>query len=433
MSWTEHKNKFGYCLQYQNNDYLAIKDYIHKPVKVLSLGLVWTLIKPKELGFWIAKSDSWDFCYDIKRIHEYYKKGYQIVIYTNQTLLNNEGHLTIDGFKELIQNVDKELKIPFQVFVATQYGYYLKPIDGMWNLCNNVNNWEVNLKKSLMVGKNAGRTINSHKIPDKISYDFYFSRNIGIKFKTPEQFFQQSSKIYNFKLPISFNPRYYLQKYRDNYYDKLDKYNIHDNSTKQHIILIVGSPASGKSRVCRKYLTNYSRVNQDELKTFNKCYKCAKKYLDEGKNVVVDNTNKDAITRGKWIKLAQEYNISIDCIYIKIVKNMAIHFNKFRNLSNPKKPVPDIAIHTYFKYLQEPSFNEGFRDIITLRYDREFEDNYTEHILNRYIAGKYNANNVIKYSSESESETISNYKEDTFNKLSLEKEKKKSKHFRQIF
>ena len=74
---------------------------------------------------------------------------------------------------------------------------------------------------------------------------------------------------------------------------------------------------------------------------------------------------------------------------------MALHFNSFRNLKPLIKKIPDIAIHTYFKRMEEPEYHEGFRQIITLRLDTNFDNEYTKNVLEKYIRTKYDANNVI--------------------------------------
>jgi bifunctional polynucleotide phosphatase/kinase len=41
------------------------------------------------------------------------------------------------------------------------------------------------------------------------------------------------------------------------------------------MVIFVGSPASGKSTFWQTYLSKYSRINRDTLKTKEKCYKVA--------------------------------------------------------------------------------------------------------------------------------------------------------------
>jgi bifunctional polynucleotide phosphatase/kinase len=41
------------------------------------------------------------------------------------------------------------------------------------------------------------------------------------------------------------------------------------------MVIFVGSPGSGKSTFLHTYMSKYSRVNRDTLKTKEKCYKVA--------------------------------------------------------------------------------------------------------------------------------------------------------------
>lgn len=58
-------------------------------------------------------------------------------------------------------------------------------------------------------------------------------------------------------------------------------------------VLFVGSPGSGKSTFYMKHLKplDYVRINQDTLKTRDKCFKVAEQTLSEGKSVVIGKQN----------------------------------------------------------------------------------------------------------------------------------------------
>jgi len=282
MSWTEFKSPKGQCVIFSN--------VTPTSNKIIGLGFDWTIVKPKELGFCVTSKDSWDYCYDMKKLHEYYKKGYLIVIFASIHNINKEGSLSLDDFKAIIEEINNELKIPVQAYLSFGYSILSKPMTGLWEIFLEFNNYGkdyIDKKKSIYVGQEAGRIRNSFNKKDISSADYYFSRNIGIKFKTPEQFFNNNRKLIHMFRPISFHPKYYIKHNLDSYQDMLVEYRINTmNKTGQHILLIMGSPASGKSRICQKYLKDYVRINQDTLKTLSKCVKTAKEELNKGYNKI---------------------------------------------------------------------------------------------------------------------------------------------------
>lgn len=90
-------------------------------------------------------------------------------------------------------------------------------------------------------------------------------------------------------------------------------------SSPNEIILLVAPPASGKSTLAREFVRRgYHRINQDELKDANACLRVARSLLskpgEEGKGIVVDNTNLNPTARSAWLKLAQEFHVKVKII-----------------------------------------------------------------------------------------------------------------------
>jgi bifunctional polynucleotide phosphatase/kinase len=79
------------------------------------------------------------------------------------------------------------------------------------------------------------------------------------------------------------------------------------------IVLLVGPPAVGKSSISKNQFSNYTRVNQDTLKTKAKCFQVARDSLGSGKSVIVDNTNSSQDTRLEWIAIAKSLCIVRIC------------------------------------------------------------------------------------------------------------------------
>ncbi len=57
------------------------------------------------------------------------------------------------------------------------------------------------------------------------------------------------------------------------------------------MVICVGSPGSGKSTFVNTFFADYVRINNDDLKTKEKCMKACEQNLKEKKSVIVDNTN----------------------------------------------------------------------------------------------------------------------------------------------
>lgn len=78
---------------------------------------------------------------------------------------------------------------------------------------------------------------------------------------------------------------------------------------RQEMVLLVGFPGCGKSTFCRRFFEphGYIRINQDELKTKEKCIRAAAAAWAAGKSVVVDNTNPASATRRAFIDILSQH------------------------------------------------------------------------------------------------------------------------------
>jgi len=106
-----------------------------------------------------------------------------------------------------------------------------------------------------------------------------FAANIGIKFQTPEEFFlNEEEKVFT----RAFDPVLHLNTVTVSNQDQRGEHKLISNRSMLKsmvtgfsrrndldLVLLCGSPASGKSTFYWKYLAplGYERVNQDTLKT----------------------------------------------------------------------------------------------------------------------------------------------------------------------
>jgi len=238
--------------------------------------------------------------------------------------------------------------------------------------------------KLFFVGDAAGRDPDQLLRPKKdfSSSDREFAQNIGIKFETPEEYFLDHAPE-PFKWH-SFNPKTITKA------TGLKLYTGHLplTSSKQELILLVGAPASGKSTFTKKHLVpkGYFHVNQDTLKTKEKCLQATKEALEEGKSVVVDNTNPSADVRAKYLSLAKKKKISTRCYHLQASPLLIEHLNLYRESQAGTKRVPRIAYNVYKSNFESPTEEEGFVEVKTINFVPEFESEEEANLFNQFFS-----------------------------------------------
>ncbi|RHZ62646.1 putative DNA 3'-phosphatase Tpp1 [Aspergillus thermomutatus] len=304
-------------------------------------------------------------------------KWYHVVIMSNQKRISLQKDLkggradskSLTNFKERVAGVMRQIDIPISVYAATADDENRKPRTGMWKEFvedYDLDVFGVDLSESFYVGDAAGRP-RDHSMVDR-----GFALNVGIPFKTPEEFFLNEAAQ---DVPVPFNPSSYLKT------DPADDVSIpFARQSSRELVLFCGSPGAGKSTFYWNYLEplGYERVNQDNLKTRQKCIKVAKEFLAAGSSVVVDNTNADPNTRAEWVRVAQELNVPIRCVHFTSPPELCKHNNAVRAANRTLNPesrtsLPGIAFGDFLKRFREPTMEEGFSDIV--RVDFRFRGN----------------------------------------------------------
>ena len=98
--------------------------------------------------------------------------------------------------------------------------------------------------------------------------------------------------------------------------------------------------------------------------------------------MVVDNCNATKETRKKFIEIAQKYDRSVACIFINVPKTISLPHERLP-LADVGKHVPDIAIHKFYKSLEEPTETEGFVEVLNIN---EIRLEYTDTLIYSYLA-----------------------------------------------
>ncbi|KAI8875662.1 PNK3P-domain-containing protein [Backusella circina FSU 941] len=345
--------------------------------KIAAFDLDDTFIKTKSGRVYAKNKDDW--CYwdgsISKRLEELYNDGFSIVIFSNQNGLKSEQR--IHEFQYKVESIINGIDVPVTVLAAMDKDHYRKPMTGMWDWIEQKASDEavtIDKKQSFFVGDAAGRQANwkPKKKKDHSCSDRKFAFNSGIGFFTPEEYFLNEK-------PASFSWGDFDPK---EYKWETPKSPILPTNTHE-IIVCVGIPASGKSSYVKQHLISkgYVHVNQDTLRTKEKCVAVCKQALKESKSVVIDNTNPEKTTRAVYIKLARDANVPIRCFYFGDNDGLAQHNNFYRAIykqaDEKRELIGGIVFRLFKSKFQAPTKDEGFDEIekIDFSFDGS-EDDY---------------------------------------------------------
>ncbi|ORY12270.1 polynucleotide kinase 3 phosphatase-domain-containing protein [Clohesyomyces aquaticus] len=321
-------------------------------------------------------------------LRDLHEDGYMLAVVSNQGGISLRGdpktvksdQKRLADFKGKVSAVLTQLDLPISVYAATGRDQYRKPRTGMWQELLEDHDLEnadaVDLQNSFFVGDAGGRAaVAGGASKDHSCVDRDFAANVGLAFRTPEEHFLQEDPR---PFAREFDPTNFLQEGAVK--STSASQTSFTKSDAAEIVLFCGSPGAGKSSFYWRYLEplGYARVNQDILKTRDKCIKTAVVLLQEGNSVVVDNTNADPDTRSSWTALASKLKVPIRCVHFTAPAKVCEHNDTVRalNLSpetNPEKRtiLPKLAFTGFASRYRKPSLDEGFREIIEM--DFKFE------------------------------------------------------------
>ena len=236
----------------------------------------------------------------------------------------------------------------------------------------------IDVEGSFLVGDAAGRAGGEGaggRKADHACSDRDFAANARIKFYTPEEYFRNEE-------PLPFTRDFEPEKYMSDVFSAATSTSaVHsspiafEKKNALDIVIMVGSPGSGKSTFFWNVLQplGYGRVNQDTLKTRDKCVKVAAGMLEQKTAVAVDNTNADPATRAVWVDLAARFGVPVRCVHFTAPVVLCQHNDAVRALArgdgvggfNPEKRVilPHSAFAGFRARFVEPSIKEGFQDV----------------------------------------------------------------------
>ncbi|KAH6874799.1 polynucleotide kinase 3 phosphatase-domain-containing protein [Thelonectria olida] len=373
----------------------ATEDTTVRRTKIAAFDLDSTLIltaSGKKHGSGPADWKWWDNSVPGRLRELYQDEGYRIIILSNQGGLtlhfepNFKGpkassQKRVGDFKQKCSAILSNLNLPTTVYAATGKDIYRKPRTGMWKeLCKDygLKENEVDLDNSFFIGDAGGRTAALGKGSDGVAAvakdfscsDRNFAHNVGIKYQTPEEFF------------LGQNPRTFVREFdlANHPFPKGElaeaSHVVFEKANDKDIVLFCGPPGAGKSTFFWKYLKplGYQRINQDLLKTRDKCLQAAKDHLEDGDPIAIDNTNADPNTRSLWIDLGKKYGIPVRCVWFTTPLPLCEHNDAVRALNSSMNPesrqgLPKLAFNGFASRYKAPSTKEGFEDVTEVHFE----------------------------------------------------------------
>ena len=135
------------------------------------------------------------------------------------------------------------------------------------------------------------------------------------------------------------------------------------------LVIFVGLQASGKSTFFRDWFAaTHTHVSKDLFRNNKnrnrRQAQLIEAALQEGKSVVVDNTNPTAEERRPLIELGRRYGAKIVGYYFESEVRRCLERNRQRT---GKARVPDVALYATAKKLVRPSYLEGFDELFYVR------------------------------------------------------------------
>lgn len=142
--------------------------------------------------------------------------------------------------------------------------------------------------------------------------------------------------------------------------------------TEKQAIIFMGIQASGKTTFYEQMLADkgYIHISLDVLHTRKKEDLLLVDCLENGRSLVVDNTNPEVSVREKYITKAKEYGYQVIGIFFQSRVKDCMRRNEQRGLKVPQK-----AIACTSRNLQLPSLEEGFDELyfVSININNQFK------------------------------------------------------------
>lgn len=384
--------------------------FLTKKLEVAMFDLDDTLIEPREKVRPGAPYTKWDFPKGVvKKLADLDPTSTLMVIISNQARLDQYKGSFQTKIEEVISKLrELNVTIPILLYVANGYNRYRKPSTGIITefLCPFLIEHGVQtITKWFYVGDAAGRKT------DHSDSDRKFAMNIDMILRgknkiggisVPNLVFMEPETYFLARKPppfvlSGFDPQKFIGKFlknADGTKRKMSELDVSINYLKPHekeqeVILLVGPPGIGKSALAKRIERdwNYVRINQDSLGSKGAVDKELQQTLRSGSSIVLDSTNGNLKRRHEQIAIASNYFrekgkpvhiralVMAGKLPISEQRALAEHLNIVRERGlgdNTRQRVPDIVYRLYYKDYTPPTEDEGFTEIINVKFVPRF-------------------------------------------------------------
>jgi DNA 3'-phosphatase len=308
-------------------------------IKVIFADLDHTLITPKGKHVFPKSLDDWKWKNEavVPKLKDMYNNGFEIVIVSNQKKMSG------DEVKTKATMIYEDLKIPFVFISGHSDMYYRKPQLGLWEVLIEYIFKDIkyiDIPSSVFIGDSEA--------------DLYFARNTKVQFIHTDAFFLG---IENKDFAKIESAEHLMTKWVSN-----EVYEIPPQSSSQkHLVIMVGSPASGKSYYSQKLeKTGFLRINKDTMKTDKMIEKVFNGGIKDGRNIVIDNTNPTKELREKFITAAKKASYYVSIVWMNFPISVVEYLDNYRiaKYKNQEYHVPIVAMRVYYKKLEKPTKKE---------------------------------------------------------------------------
>ena len=372
--------------------------------KVAGFNLDNTLVKsnPKL----VANVYEFEFSYQncILRLSELNRQNYSIVVISDQDLIS-KGIISIEELQIKFDFLAKMLfgkGISVIGIFTTKNNCYKKPHTWTWKFLNELyrsNGRNINTKESMYVGNLAGRTSRAPYRKDQDYVDRAFAHNIGIEFKVPEQVFRNSTNEREFTFNYSMTDKekdqfieVELERYKQscfyshkNLYDYCltqsnKMYTVRDGEKPAFMVIMVGPPCSGKTRLSGLIASNAAvKVLDAETKTeklmspvviISEYYyvdgkklnyvereKIINNFIQDGRTLIIDGSYPSHESRLIYLQKAAEYKLPVIFIKLNPIYKICRQFNYIKlekSQDRFREPLSDAKFKKYKRMYQQP-------------------------------------------------------------------------------